>query len=170
MLTTVRATARRFVVSRWWRPASRVLLSAAGLLLLAVVGRFVVVGGQVPPAAAAVPEPLPPAPSALAAAPPADVEPAAGPDAAAPRSHSARATPDDPVYLNEATTDDLRRLPGIGPKRALAILSLRRRLGHFRQIEDLLRVRGIGRRTLHKLRPLVRLGSADAGVPVTATR
>ena len=73
------------------------------------------------------------------------------------------ATADDPVYLNEATVDDLRRLPGIGPKRALAVLALRQRLGRFRQVEDLLRVRGIGRSTLRRLRPLVRLDHPPAG-------
>jgi DNA uptake protein ComE-like DNA-binding protein len=35
-------------------------------------------------------------------------------------------------------------LPSVGPKRALAILELRRRLGHFRRPSDLLRVKGIG--------------------------
>jgi competence protein ComEA len=81
-----------------------------------------------------------------------------------------RATPEDPVYLNQATLTDLHRLPGVGPKRAEAILALRTRLGHFRQIEDLLKVKGVGRSSLRKLRPLVRLDpppavTADAGVP-----
>jgi competence protein ComEA len=62
--------------------------------------------------------------------------------------------------------DDLRRLPGIGQKRADAILALRTRLGRFRAIEDLLKVKGIGRATLKRLRPLVRLDPVaplDAG-------
>jgi competence protein ComEA len=61
------------------------------------------------------------------------------------------------VYLNQATLADLRRLPGVGAKRAQAILALRDRIQHFRQIEDLLKVKGIGRASLRKLRPLVRL-------------
>lgn len=68
-----------------------------------------------------------------------------------------RATPEDPVILNAATEADLVRLPSVGPKRAQAILELRARLGRFRHVEDLLRVRGIGRATLRKIRPLVRL-------------
>ena len=61
------------------------------------------------------------------------------------------------MFLNQATLDDLQRLPGIGPKRALSILALRTKMGRFRQVEDLTRVRGIGRATLKRLRPLVKL-------------
>ena len=143
------------------RPLGRGALALCGLVVLSLVGRFAVAGGRVPPA------PVEPLPSAVvSAAPVAAAVAAPAPDAAAP-AHAARATADDPVYLNEATVDDLRRLPGIGPKRALAVLDLRRRLGRFRQIEDLLRVRGIGRATLRKLRPLVRLDhpAGDGGAP-----
>jgi competence protein ComEA len=70
-----------------------------------------------------------------------------------------RASPDDPVDLNTATLDDLRRLPGVGAKRAEAILALRAHLpgGRFKQIEDLLKVKGVGRAMLRRLHPLVRL-------------
>jgi competence protein ComEA len=61
------------------------------------------------------------------------------------------------VVLNTAATEDLRRLPGIGEKRASAILALRARLGRFRAVEDLLKVKGIGRATLRRLRPMIRL-------------
>jgi len=64
---------------------------------------------------------------------------------------------------------DLRRLPGVGNKRALAILSLRDKLQHFRQIEDLLKVKGIGRSSLKKLRPLVRIDAQAAPVDAGAT-
>lgn len=64
-------------------------------------------------------------------------------------------TADGKIVLNLATADDLRRLPGIGPARAAAILALRARLKRFRRVEDLRRVKGIGRRSLARLRPLV---------------
>jgi competence protein ComEA len=64
-------------------------------------------------------------------------------------------TPDGKVRINVATEPDLRRLPGIGATRAKAILALRERLGRFRRPEDLLRVKGIGRRMLGRLRPLL---------------
>jgi len=70
---------------------------------------------------------------------------------------ASKATPEDPVILNQATLEDLRRLPRVGPKKAEAILQLRQKMGRFRQVEDLLRVKGIGRATLKKLRPLLRV-------------
>jgi competence ComEA-like helix-hairpin-helix protein len=151
------------------RPAARAALALCGLVVLSLVGRFAVAGGQASPAAASGDhvEPLPPAPPM--AATPLAAPAAEGVEAGAPQpiAHAARATADDPVYLNDATVDDLRRLPGIGPKRALAILELRRKLGRLHQVEDLLRVKGIGRATLRKLRPLVRIerpaATADAG-------
>lgn len=73
------------------------------------------------------------------------------------------------MYINHASVDELRRLPGVGAKRAEAILAVRQRLGRFHRVEDLLRVKGVGRTTLKKWRPLVRLdappsaGGGDAG-------
>lgn len=61
------------------------------------------------------------------------------------------------VNLNDASAEQLERLPGIGPSRAQAILELRARLKRFTRIEDLLRVKGIGRATFRKLRPLLTL-------------
>jgi competence protein ComEA len=154
--------------SPWSKIALRFAAAIAALVVLAWVGRYVAVGGGVPPAAAAVPPPPSSASASLAAmvpAPPPAPEAGAEGPAAAPVAHAARATADDPVYLNEATLDDLRRLPGVGQKRALAILELRTKLGRFRQIEDLLRVKGLGRAALKKLRPLVRIERNDGGAP-----
>lgn len=61
------------------------------------------------------------------------------------------------VNLNTASADELIRLPGVGPARARAILELRARLGHFSRLEELLRVKGIGRATFRKLRPMLAL-------------
>ncbi|MBX3206921.1 MAG: ComEA family DNA-binding protein [Labilithrix sp.] len=76
--------------------------------------------------------------------------------------------------MNHASADELRRLPGVGPKRAEAIVALRQRMGRFQRVEDLLRVKGVGRTTLRKWRPLLRLdaparreetAAADGGAP-----
>jgi competence protein ComEA len=161
---------------RWSPLVARCLLGALGLALLAGIGRSALAGGvmsqpTVAPPPAAVTPPSPPAPSrpadAVAAVPSANVPavsarsaPSATPEDAGASAHAApsrRATPDDPVILNQAAFEDLRRLPGVGPKRAQAILTLRQRLGRFRQVEDLLKVKGIGRSTLKKLRPLIKL-------------
>jgi competence protein ComEA len=66
----------------------------------------------------------------------------------------------EPIELNSASAEQLERLPGIGPTRARAILELRARLKRFTRLEDLLRVRGIGRATFRKLRPLITLHAA----------
>jgi competence protein ComEA len=61
------------------------------------------------------------------------------------------------VNLNTATAAELERLPRIGPARAQAILALRAKLTRFSKVEQLLRVKGIGRATFRKLRPLLAL-------------
>jgi competence protein ComEA len=80
--------------------------------------------------------------------------PPASASAAAPPS-SAGVTSDGKVVLNEATAEELLKLPRVGPKRAQAIIEMRRRLGRFHQPTDLLRVKGIGRKTLRLMLPLV---------------
>ena len=52
----------------------------------------------------------------------------------------------------------LRRLPGIGEKKAQAIVDERTANGPFAAAEDLLRVPGIGEKTLENLRDYVRTG------------
>ncbi len=62
--------------------------------------------------------------------------------------------PDGRVVLNRAGAADLTKLPGIGEKRARAIVELRDRLGgKFRSLRDLLRVRGIGLAMLRRIEP-----------------
>lgn len=160
----------------------RAVLGALGLVVLGAIGQSAFARNVLSPAPAPAPDAGLPssmqtiaAPVAIAAVPTVSVSPPPPPapvgatlSASLPDPAHAHATPDDPVYLNTATLADLHRLPGIGPKRAEAILALRARLGHFRQIEDLLKVKGVGRSSLRKLRPLVRLdpppaGAVDAG-------
>ena len=75
----------------------------------------------------------------------------------APGGPSTGMTEDGKVILNLASAEDLRHLPGVGQKRADAIIALRTRLGRFKQVNDLLRVKGIGVRGLKKLMPHVLL-------------
>jgi competence protein ComEA len=159
---------RRTTAWRWGGPIARVGAAGLGLLVLAVIGRSATAGS---PSFARIATADPPVVESAAKTPMAVGDASAAlslPNLAPPlvdagdASSRGRATPDDPVYLNQATLGDLRRLPGVGPKRAIAILALRDRLQRFRQIEDLLKVKGIGRASLRKLRPLVRL---DTPVP-----
>lgn len=59
------------------------------------------------------------------------------------------------VNLNTATQAELELLPGIGPALAKRILEFRGANGKFSTVEQLDKVKGIGPRTLEKLRPLV---------------
>jgi competence protein ComEA len=159
--------------------AGRSIAVVVALVMLAWIGRFatatpavtgpVVLAGADSGAPAAdpvapVPAPLPPPPAPSAAyAPPLEIPATA---ASGPlQTHATRATTEEPVFVNHAGPEELRRLPGVGPKRAEAILALRQRLGHFQRVEDLLRVKGVGRAAIRKWRPLVRLDSPPA-VPI----
>jgi competence protein ComEA len=166
--------ATRLARVRAWigRPLGRALLALSGLVVLSLVGRFAVAGGgQASPvasggASALVPPPITSVAISPVAQPPTTLVDAAAP-VAVPVHHAGSASEDDPVYLNEATIDDLRRLPGVGEKRGMAILEQRRKQGRFRQVEDLLHIKGMGRATLRRLRPLMKLDHPvpEAGTP-----
>jgi len=166
MLARVRASA-------WGAIAARAVAVVVGLLVLGWIGRT----------AAARPTTMMSVASALerdASVPSPAVPTLVSPDAgaiplSAPQASptpigatlpTGRASAAEPVYLNHAGVDELRRLPGVGPKRAEAILVLRQRLGRFQRVEDLLRVKGVGRGAVKKWRPLVRLDTPVApGTP-----
>jgi competence protein ComEA len=68
----------------------------------------------------------------------------------------APAAPTGVVNITSASAEELERLPGIGEKKAAAIVEHRR--GHpLRRLEDLTRVKGIGRKTVARLRPYLSL-------------
>jgi comEA protein len=68
-----------------------------------------------------------------------------------------------PIDLNRASRELIEELPGIGPAKAKAIVELRERLGSFRSVDELEEVRGIGPRTVERLRDLVIVGKEDGG-------
>lgn len=67
-----------------------------------------------------------------------------------------------PIDLNRASVDLLAELPGIGPAKASAIVERRRTAGPFRTVEELAEVRGIGPKTVERLRNRVTL--TDTGI------
>lgn len=64
------------------------------------------------------------------------------------------------IDLNRATVAELMKLPGIGQGRARDIIE-RRAQQPFRRPSDLLRIRGIGRRTYFRLKQFIRVEPAQ---------
>jgi competence protein ComEA len=78
---------------------------------------------------------------------------------AAPEKPAAAAATPAAVNVNTATLDELTALPGIGEKRAQAILDMRKEKGGFKSVDELTEVKGIGPANLEKLRPYLRAGA-----------
>ena len=74
------------------------------------------------------------------------------------------APPPRPVDLNTADRTELMQVAGIGPERADAILAHRTASGPFNKVDDLDAVRGIGGKTVEKLRPFVTVGDGESAV------
>ena len=70
------------------------------------------------------------------------------------------------LELDRATAPEWERLPGIGPSLAARIVADRAERGPFRSPEGLLRVRGIGPRTLERIRPYLAPAPIDSGSPI----
>ena len=58
------------------------------------------------------------------------------------------------VNIQTASAEQLELLPGIGPSKAAAIVAHREHRA-FRRVEDIMRVRGIGRSTFRHLRSML---------------
>ncbi|MDI6703338.1 MAG: helix-hairpin-helix domain-containing protein [bacterium] len=64
------------------------------------------------------------------------------------------------INVNTATEEDLVRLPGIGKVKAGRIISYRKEHGVFKSVDQLIEVKGIGKKTLERIRPLVTVKDA----------
>lgn len=135
--------------------AAVVVLGGASIFGLAWSAATRASGGELAPIST-VKGPGEPRPAALGATPDApQAAPARSADAEpkAPLSSSAARR----ININTATSSELELLPGIGPAMASRIIEYRKTNGRFRTVEDLDEVKGIGPRTLEKLRPLIRV-------------
>jgi competence ComEA-like helix-hairpin-helix protein len=80
-------------------------------------------------------------------------------DPAGRRSAPAKRVPaSQPIDVNRANEDELRELPGIGSVLAARIVEARERGGPFASLDDLRRVRGLGRSKLERLAASIALG------------
>ncbi len=59
------------------------------------------------------------------------------------------------ININTATLEELKTLPGVGEKLALAIIEYRTQNGPFQQLDDLLKVPGIGDKKLEQLKDYI---------------
>ena len=62
------------------------------------------------------------------------------------------------INVNTANLDELVGLPGIGPSKAESIIRYRTNNGRFKTIEELMKVKGFGKKTLESLKDFITVG------------
>lgn len=66
------------------------------------------------------------------------------------------------IDLNKATEMELTKVNGIGPSLAKRIVDFRKEHGPFAKVDDILKVRGIGEKSLAKLKPHLKVSKAGS--------
>lgn len=65
------------------------------------------------------------------------------------------------ININTAGAQKLVQLPGIGPAYAARIIEHREKNGPFTALEQLIEIRGIGKKRLEKLKPFIKLKDSE---------
>lgn len=61
----------------------------------------------------------------------------------------------DKININTADAQRLQKIHGIGEKMSQRIIDYRTQNGEFKQIEDIMKVRGIGKETFESIRDII---------------
>jgi competence ComEA-like helix-hairpin-helix protein len=72
------------------------------------------------------------------------------------------------VDVNRAGMHELQALPEVGPSLSTKIMEYRRQQGGFQTLDDLLKVPGVGPRTLQQLRPMLTTGLQPPDPPASS--
>ena len=79
-------------------------------------------------------------------------------------SGATKKPPLKPININTANSEELQQVPGIGPATAEKILQMRKSYGAFKSVDDLLAIKGIGKKRLEKMRKYLTVSkSASVG-------
>ena len=82
--------------------------------------------------------------------------------ACAVESEANKKPPLKPININTASSDELQQVPGIGPVTAEKILQMRKSYGAFKSVDDLLSIKGLGKKRLEKMRKYLTVGKVAA--------
>lgn len=129
--------------------------SRFGLAVLALTAAFFLVCSTWYLARTSAPEPYR---VSTVRQPTAEEPAAASQEKPAEESHPDSLLPGEAIDVNTADAYELRRLPGIGEKRAQDIIAYREEHGPFRTVDELTEVSGIGPVILENLREYVTVG------------
>lgn len=79
------------------------------------------------------------------------------PNEALPKQDTPQQIEDKPKLLNinTATAEELQSLSGIGPQMSKKIIQYREENGNFSSVDKLTNVKGLGEKTLEKLKPFI---------------
>jgi competence protein ComEA len=86
----------------------------------------------------------------------------AGASAIQAKPAEAKAAPAPIVNINTAPAEQLERLPGVGARTAARIVEYRQKNGGFKKVEELMNVRGIGEKTILRMKSQLTVAAAKA--------